>query len=231
MEPMTNFAGFADSDGKFFKQLAKKNERAWFKAHQAEFEEGWNKPMKLLLEDVRLAIDDAYAHIDLGEPKVFRIFRDVRFSKDKSPYKTHLGGFIPLARSGKKVTDLPMALYFHVGHDERFAAAGHYMMEPESLTRFRTAVADAKRGAELERILKKLERLGFPADSHDSLKRVPKGFDPEHARAELLKRKGLTVSFPALPSALLVSPKLVKWLVDQNKKVVPLVEWLVFATS
>src|SRR5262245_16866914 len=142
---MTRFEGFADADGKFFKALAKKNERAWFQSHKAEFEEGWNAPMRLLMSEVREAIDRAYPHCDLDAPKVFRIFRDIRFSKDKSPYKTHIGGYIPLRRGGKKVTDLPMALYFHVGATETFAASGHYMMESASLEGFRAAVANAQR--------------------------------------------------------------------------------------
>src|SRR3977135_1964439 len=133
---MARFEGFADADAKFFKALAKKNERAWFLAHKAEFEEGWNAPMNLLLAEVKEAIDRAYAHCDLDEPKVFRIFRDIRFSKDKSPYKTHIGGYIPLRRAGKRATDVPMALYFHVGATEAFGAAGHYMMDPQSLERF-----------------------------------------------------------------------------------------------
>src|SRR5579862_7503862 len=97
---MTEFAGFADADGKFFRALAKRNERAWFLAHKDEFETGWNAPMKALLQDLHGTIDAAYERADLGAPKVFRIFRDVRFAKDKSPYKTHIGGYIPLARSG-----------------------------------------------------------------------------------------------------------------------------------
>src|SRR5438105_4941162 len=98
---MDRFHGFADDGAKFFKALAKKNEREWFLKHKAEFEEGWNTPMKALLEEVRHAIDAIYKHADLAEPKVFRIFRDVRFSKDKAPYKTHIGGYIPLERRGK----------------------------------------------------------------------------------------------------------------------------------
>ncbi len=225
------FEGFADGDGKFFGKLAKNNERDWFLAHKTEFEEGWNAPMKALLSEVRAAIDARYPHCDLDEPKVFRIFRDVRFSKDKSPYKTHIGGFVPLKRAGKKSTDLPMALYFHVGAKEKFGAAGHYMMEPESLARFRAAVADDKRGRELAKILATLEKKGFVADSHDRFKRVPKGYDPAHPRAEMLKRKGLTVSFPAVPAALLTTPKLAKWLADGCKTTAPLVEWLAFATA
>lgn len=228
---MTAFAGFADSGAKFFKGLAKKNDRDWFTSHKSDFEDGWNAPMKLLLADVRAAIDTSYPHLDLGEPKVFRIFRDVRFSKDKSPYKTHLGGFLPLERRGKKATDLPMALYFHVGATELFAASGHYMMAPESLARFRTAVADDQRGKELVKLLASTAKAGFTADSHDALKRIPKGYDPEHPRADLLKRKGLTVGFPPIPRALLTSPKLVKWLADGCKKTSRLVEWLAFATA
>lgn len=228
---MNRFEGFADPNARFFKSLAKKNERAWFLAHKDEFEQGWNAPMKALLAEVRGAIDSGYPHCDLAEPKVFRIFRDVRFSKDKSPYKTHVGGLIPLARRGKKVTDLPMALYFHVGATETIAAAGHYMMEAESLARFRAAVADDARGRDLDRLLASLARKGFVAESHDRFKRVPKGFAPDHPRGEMLKRKGLHVSFPEVPSALLPSPRLVKWLADACKTAAPLVEWLAFATA
>lgn len=225
------FDGFADASGKFFKALAKNNERTWFLAHKADFEQGWNAPMKLLLDEVKEAVDDAYAHCDLGEIKVFRIFRDVRFSKDKSPYKTHIGGFIPLARAGRKATDLPMALYFHVGDTETFGAAGHYMMEPDSLERFRRAVAEDKRGKELDRILAALKKKGFAPDSHETLKRVPKGFAPDHPRGAMLRRKGLVVTFPALPAGLLATPKLEPWLAAHCKAVVPLVEWLAYATA
>jgi uncharacterized protein (TIGR02453 family) len=228
---MSVFEGFADDDAKFFRALARKNDRAWFVSHKAEFEQGWNAPMKQLLAQVRGAIDKSYAHCDLDEPKVFRIFRDVRFSKDKSPYKTHIGGYIPLRRSGKKSTDVPMALYFHVGATERFGAAGHYMMDPDSLVRFRTAVADEKRGKDLSKILATLAKKGLLPDSHDRYKRVPKGFDPDHPRAEMLKRKGLVVTFPALPKGMLEAPSLVKWVADQSKAAAPLVEWLVFATA
>jgi uncharacterized protein (TIGR02453 family) len=227
---MQGFEGFADTDAKFFKTLAKKNQREWFQAHKSEYEQGWHAPMKLLLAEVREAIDAVYEYSDLDDSKVFRIHRDVRFSKDKTPYKTHIGGYIPLKRAGKKATDLPIALYFHIGNGELFGAAGHYIMQPDSLARFRTAVADDKRGKELVQLLAGLAKKGFKADSHGRLQRVPKGFDPEHPRAELLKLKGLTVGFPALPKALLTSRKLVPWLVKGCKTTAPLVEWLAFAT-
>jgi uncharacterized protein (TIGR02453 family) len=229
---MGRFKGFADADGRFFKQLAKNQDREWFQAHKEDFETGWNQPMKDLLEDLREEIDDTFAHCDLGEPKVFRIFRDVRFSKDKTPYKTHIAGCIPTARTAK-VTHTPVAMYAHFGTDT-VIASGLYMMEPAELARFRTAVADGKRGGELAKILAKLEKAGYPADTmhhEDVLKKVPKGFDPEHPRGDLLRRKSLGVGFPKVPKGMLASPKLVGWLAGHVKQVAPLVEWLVFATA
>src|SRR6478609_4649795 len=131
------FSGFANE--RFFQRLAKNQDRAWFKAHQAEFELGFQAPMKELLAEVRAGIDRAYRHCELDQPKVLRIFRDVRFSKDKSPYKTNIAGLLPVNRRGN-VTEVPMALYVHVGLPNSFAAAGHYMMDARSLERFRAAV-------------------------------------------------------------------------------------------
>ncbi|MGO9835050.1 MAG: DUF2461 domain-containing protein [Polyangiaceae bacterium] len=228
---MGRFEGFADAEGKFFKSLAKNQKREWFLAHKGEFEEGWNQPMKDLLADLRAAIDRSYAHCDLGEPKVFRIFRDVRFSKDKSPYKTFVAGCIP-TKGSAKVTETPAVIYMHFG-TQNVIASGLYMMDAPVLARYRSAVADDTRGKELVKIIAKLEKDGFIADSlHDDvLKKVPRGFDPEHPRGELLRRKSLGVSFPAIPKGMLASPKLLPWLVDYAKKVVPLVEWLVYATA
>jgi len=223
-----SFQGFAEANAKFFQLLAKHQDRAWFQAHKAEFEAGWQAPMKELLAEVRAGIDRAYRHCDLDEPKLFRIFRDVRFSKDKSPYKTHVGGLIPISRRGN-VTEVPIALYVHVGQPNSFAAAGQYMMDPRSLERYRAAVAD-ERGKELVKLLAALTKKGFLVRSHDSYKRMPKGYDAEHPRAEHLLRKGLTVSFPDFPKGILTSPKFGSWLVGQAKLAAPLVEWLTFAT-
>lgn len=223
------FEGFADASASFFKRLAKHQDRAWFEAHKAEFQEGYAKPMKALLDEVASAVDGAFAHTELDAPKVFRIFRDTRFSKDKSPYKTHVGGFLPTKRDGK-ATEVPMALYLHVGQPSSFAAAGHYMMDSPALARFRAAVAD-ERGAELDKILKSLSKKGFSARSAESYKKVPKGFDPDHPRAEHLKRKGLFVELPPLPDGILAKPALSPWLAKHVAAAAPLVEWLVFATA
>src|SRR5262245_48210704 len=135
------FRGFADSKGAFFTRLAKNQDKEWFTAHKAEYETGWQAPMKLLLDGVRAKIDSAYPHLGLGESRVMRIYRDVRFSKDKSPYKTWMGGGVPLAqRKSSKLPEAPSALYFHVSPKECFGGAGMYMMDPTTLARFRKAL-------------------------------------------------------------------------------------------
>ena len=219
------FEGFADRDRRFFRALARNQRREWFAAHRREYEDGWLEPMKALLAEIRERIDAFFPHHPLAEPKVFRIYRDVRFAKDKSPYKTHIGGYVAIGDAGRGPS-VPAALYVHLGATEVFVAAGQYMMDPGQLARFRDAVLDDRRGPALAGTLHRLTRAGFAVGSHDVLQRVPRGVDPTHPRAELLKRKGLIVTFPDPPRRLLVRHALVDWLVTRTKRVVPLVEWL-----
>jgi uncharacterized protein (TIGR02453 family) len=223
------FEGFADRDARFFKALATHQSREWFAAHRDEYEGGWLVPMKLLLAEVRERLALLYSREELAAPKVFRIYRDVRFSKDKAPYKTHIGGYLGIDGSAAGPGGAA-ALYLHVGADELFVCAGQYMMDGEQLKRFRAAVVDAKRGKELTTLLRPLLRAGFTVGSYEQLQRVPRGFDPEHPQADLLRRKGLIVSFPAPARSLLVSRKLVDWLATHSKRAVPLVEWLAAVT-
>jgi len=226
----SRFEGFADRDGRFFRALAKNQRREWFEAHREEYEQGWLAPMKVLLAEVRKRIEPFFAHEPLAEPRVFRIHRDVRFSKDKSPYKTHIGGYVAIDGAGRGPS-APAALYVHVGAAEVFVAAGQYMMDADQLASFRTAIVHEARGEEIGGLLRRLTRAGFAVGSHDELQRVPRGFDPAHPRADLLKRKGLIVSFPAPPRDLLVSRSLVDWLVPHTKRAAPLVEWLAAVTT
>jgi len=221
----SRFEGFADREGRFFRALAKNQRREWFAAHRDEYDAGWRRPMQALLAEVRERLDRVFPRHPLAAPKVFRIHRDVRFAKDKSPYKTHIGGYVAIEGSG----DGPGAaapLYLHVAATEVFVAAGQYMMDPAQLARFRAAVLDDRRGGELARSLATLERAGFARGAHTTLQRPPRGTDPDHPRADLLRRKGLIVSFPALPRELLVRRDLVPWLVRHAKRAAPVVEWL-----
>jgi uncharacterized protein (TIGR02453 family) len=186
--------------------------------------------MQALLGEVRARIEPRFRHEPLAAPKVFRIHRDVRFSKDKAPYKTHIGGYVGIDGAGQGPS-APAAVYVHVGADELFVAAGQYMMDAAQLARFRGAVVDPTQGETLAALLRKLGRAGFELASYDTLQRVPRGFDAAHPRADLLRRKGLIVTFPELPRRLLTSRALVDWLVTHVTRTVPLVEWLAAVTA
>jgi uncharacterized protein (DUF2461 family) len=105
------------------------------------------------------------------------------------------------------------------------------MMEPDQLARYREAVLDAKTGAALAKIVAGLERAKFTVVSHDELKNVPRGMDPDHPRAALLKRKSLAVEFPPLPKKVIVTRAFVGWLVERIERARPLVEWLAEETA
>ena len=232
MQPLTPFDGFADADAKFFRNLTKNQNRDWFQAHTHEYEDGYVTPMNALLEEVRPQIARFFGDYAVGAPKIFRIYRDVRFSKDKSPYKTHIGGYLPLTRGANmgRGLELPAPLYLQIG-SETFVGAGSYMLSPEKLTRFRDAILDERLGKALVKLCDKLTKAGFVVESSDALKTVPRGFDPAHPRAEWLKRKSLTVGFPPLPQELLVSRELIDWLVKATKQAAPLMLWLADATG
>ena len=224
------FEGFADRDARFFRALARNQRRTWFEAHRREYEDGWLAPMKALLAEVHERIDAFFPQHPLAAPKIFRIHRDVRFSKDKAPYKTHVGGYVAIDGGGAGPS-AAAALYVHVGAGELFVCAGQYMMDPAQLARFREAVLDERHGGELTALLRKLTRAGFTVGSHDVLKRAPRGLDPDHVRADLLRRKGLIVTFPEPARGLLVKPAFVDWLVTHTKRAVPLVTWLAAAAE
>ena len=223
------FEGFADGTVKFFRALAKHQDRAWFAAHKAEYDTGWADPMGTLLAEARARLDGAYPHVELAEPKVFRLHRDVRFAADKSPYKTSVSGVVT-ARRGGKVTEAPAALYVQLGL-ESFVGAGLYAMDAPTLARYRAAVLDDSRGAELARIVRALEKKGFQASAAEELKSAPRGIDPAHPRIDLLRKKGLVVSFPPIPAGAVTGRAFLDWVATEAKRAAPLVTWLVFETA
>lgn len=226
-KPAVRFEGFADGKAAFFEQLLLHNDRDWFEAHRAEYQEGWLRPMEALLGEVRERLRATYGEA-LGKAKVFRLHRDLRFARDKSPYKTHIGGLLPLAApaEGRSQVEVPAALYLHVSHRELFAAAGLYGMDPAALARHRAALLDGRRGRELDRILASLRRRGLTFEARESLKRAPPGVAPDHPRAALLRMKGLIAVTPELDRALLPSRKLLDPLVRFARACALLNRWL-----
>ena len=220
----STFDGFDRNAMQFWHELAAEMSKEWFVANKQRYEDQWVAPMTALLDEVRRKLAPAYKPLALGAPKVLRIYRDVRFSKDKTPYKTHIGAAITVA--DKTVGEGGnTAMYVHLGVEEEFVGVGCYIFDADKLARWRKAVV-GKPGAALVPLIAKLRKAGYAVGGHDDYKKVPRGFDPDHPRAELLKMKGLTGGFPEIPAGLLCKPGFGDWLVKHGKALAPLVIWL-----
>jgi uncharacterized protein (TIGR02453 family) len=222
-----SFDGFSKEGTRFFVELARRQDRDWFKAHKEDFESLWMAPLRELLAELQPVVARAYRGSKLKPPKIFRIYRDVRFSKDKSPFKTNVAAMIGLQGGGSDSEEMggPAALYMHLGLEDIFAA-GHWAFSPAQLARFRKLVDEKKTGADLAKRVGALEKMGFTVSAFETLKRVPAGLDPEHPRAPLLKNKGLGLTFPKVDAAVHRSPKLLPWLASRIEESAPVVSWL-----
>jgi uncharacterized protein (TIGR02453 family) len=217
----TKFAGFSREAPQFLHELSTEMNKEWFEANKPRYLELWVEPMTALLAELAAKIGKAYAPMKLGAPKLFRIYRDTRFSKDKSPYKTHVAGSIP---SGKQNGGSP--IYIHLGIDEEWVGCGTYFFDDKQLAKWRKLVAADKTGKEIAGIVGKLRRAGYSVGGHEDYKKVPKPFAADHPRAEFLKMRGLTAGFPEIPRGLLHQAKLVDWLAKHAKATAPMVTWL-----
>jgi uncharacterized protein (TIGR02453 family) len=167
------FTGFSPQALKFLRGLKKNNDRAWFAPRKELYERECLAPLRALTVDLARALHKAKIPIDADPSRVgFRIYRDVRFSRDKSPYKTNLGTYLPY----RGVRGAPGGLYIHVAPKESFAVAGFYQLDKDPLQRWREAMArDPKR---FQSVLRALERNDIAlSDSETGLKRMPRGFE------------------------------------------------------
>ena len=170
--PASPFTGFQPAATRFFKDLAANQNRAWFAEHKAEHEEFVKAPMGALVLAVTARLASTALPLN-GDPKrsLFRINRDVRFSADKSPYKTNAGAV--LSRDGSKTS--PGLVYFQFGADEIFAAAGFYRPMPDDLKLLRMGMARDPQG--WLSVRQALIDQGLTLMTEDALVRVPKGFE------------------------------------------------------
>lgn len=166
---MGAFTGWKGDFQGFFLGLQMDNSKAYFEAHRRQYEQDVKAPMQALLADLEP---------EFGKAKLSRPNRDIRFSSDKSPYKSNIyadaqaGGYVALDAKGMT------------------AAGGRYMVEPQQLARFRAAVAADKSGKELAGVVASLRKKGYEIGGQE-LKRVPPPHPQDHPRGELLKHKRL----------------------------------------
>ena len=218
---LPRFTGFSKPGISWFDGLAMAQSREWFHANKAAYELLWLNPMKSLLAELEKPLAKVHGR-KLGPAKLFRLNRDVRFSKNKNPYKTNISALIPF--EGHAAMEGPAALYLHLGLDE-VVAFGFYMLEPAALQRLRKRIIDEKTGPGLQKLVTALEKKGLSLDGMEKLKRAPLGVDPTHPRIELLKNKGLAVSRSDIPKGVRFGPELKDWIVEQAALAAPLIKW------
>lgn len=176
------FSGFPPEVFEFYAALSADNTRAFWQANKDTYRRVVREPLDGLLGELD----------DFGPFHVFRPYKDVRFAKDKTPYKDHQGAY------GE--SEGGAGFYVQISAGGMMAATGYYAMASDQLARFRAAVDQPAQGGEIERIVADLVRSGYGVGAIGELKTAPRGYPKDHPRIELLRRKGLMVSRTWPPS-------------------------------
>lgn len=174
---MSDFAGFPVAALDFYDDLEVDNTKSYWEKHKATYDADVKAPMVALVS----ALAPEFA-LDRQSYKVFRPYRDVRFAKDKTPYKTNQGAYVAVAPA--------TGWYVEISARGVRTGGGCYDMGGPRLAAYRDAVADEKTGARLTRITNKLTRAGFELGG-ETLKTAPRGYDAQHGRIDLLRHKSL----------------------------------------
>ncbi len=224
VQRVDGFSGFPPGALEFLRQLAKNNSKTWFEKERDRYQSQLVEPAKLFVAALQPALSRLQPDLRV-EPRVngsiYRINRDVRFSKDKRPYKEELA-FRFLAQGDKGEVS---GIHMRIRPDLVGIGAGMWGFQPAALARYREAVADAKTGTKLQKLIDgyTLNGCGFGGDSY---KRVPKPWPEEHPRAELLKLKGLFIGRDMEVPKELHGGEFVDWCVAHFRPFLPLHRWL-----
>jgi uncharacterized protein (TIGR02453 family) len=231
----TTFQGFRPDSIQFLVDLAENNSREWFQPRKADFERLIKRPM----EELCIALEEEFRARDIplhADParSPFRIYRDTRFSKDKTPYKTAAAASFSWAgdgadaTAGRSHTESVHASggYFHLQPGEIFAGGGVWHPDKTWLDGFRRRIVDDLDG--FERIVKEpafVETFGAVSDDGESFKRVPSGYPADHPAADLLRKKNVTFG-RRLSDEEALSPSLPMLLADTFATGTPLLRYL-----
>lgn len=174
-----SFEGFGPRLASFYQDLEDNNSKAFFDEHREVYETDIREPMERVLAEVA----DEFG----VNGKVFRPNRDVRFSKDKSPYKLNCSAIVGHGDPGSPV------YYLQVGADGLVVASGYHMMSRDQVQRFYEAIDDDRTGTELQELVAAVRDAGATVGG-SALTTSPRGYDNDHPRVELLRHKGLTLA-------------------------------------
>ncbi|CCG04565.1 DUF2461 domain-containing protein [Blastococcus saxobsidens] len=205
-----SFAGFPDEGLVFYEGLEADNSKTYWTAHRADYEAHVRAPMAALLEELAP---------QFGAAKMFRPYRDVRFSHDKTPYKTHQGAVVTLGGRGAG------SWYVQISADGLMVSGGCWRLESDQVARYRRAVADDVQGPRLEAEVARLRAGGWDIEG-DRLVRVPAGFSADDDRIDLLRHKSLHATRHWTPEDWLHTPAVPTRVRDSWRDLATLNVWL-----
>ena len=219
------FDGFARETLRFLAGIRAHNEKSWFEAHRADYQQAFLAPAVSFAEALAPRLRKIEPEIAV-EPRVngsiMRINRDLRFSKDKSPYKDHLDlWFWTGDRKGWDAS----GFFFRLTPDRLLLGAGMYRFEPPALARYRAAVLDGRKGAALAATVAEIRKAGYDVGT-ELYKRVPAGVPADHPRAALLRHGGLHAGWEGKHPRELGSARIVDLCAKHYAAVAPLHRWL-----
>lgn len=175
---------------KFLRALKRNNKREWFHSHQQEYELSIKRPARAWLEEFRPLILKSFAQLEVSPRSIYRINRDTRFTDDKTPYKTWIGFLFRDRRFAKEIAP---ALYLGMDPTGIAMGAGIWRFDPLQRAVFRERVTCEPGASEFAQAVRALGRPGFEVMGRE-LKKIPKGYDPEHPNADFLLHNGLYAS-------------------------------------
>jgi uncharacterized protein (TIGR02453 family) len=219
------FEGFPDGTRKFLRGLAKNNRKEWFDAHRPEYDEFYVDAAKRFVCAIGPGLRKISKSVQY-EPRVngslFRINRDVRFSKDKSPYKPHLD--LWFWEGDKRGWETP-GFFFRLADTELVVGAGMHQLAKEQLPKYRAAVLDERTGKSLAKLVEQLRNDGYRVGGA-TRKTVPRGLDASHPRAALLLHEGLFAVMESPPPKSLGTPRFVDDCLKWFRGAYPVSKWL-----
>lgn len=224
MNDSINFTGFPKAGVQFLKDLAKNNDKVWFNENKETFTTHVLQPAQAFVVALGNKLEKITpdVHADPRTDKsIFRIYRDTRFSADKSPFKTHLGIF--WWEGDRPKMECP-GFYFHLEPPKLLMGYGHYMFSKPMLKTYRESVVDKKLGPALADAVKAVSKKGKIGGKH--YKQIPHGFDADHPNAEFLLYNGLHCMNEIKIPAELYSRELVNFCFKWYKSMLPLHKWL-----
>jgi uncharacterized protein (TIGR02453 family) len=219
------FSGIPKGTVKFLSELSRNNEKPWFDEHRADYDEFFMRPAKELVEALAKPLKKLDPKLQ-AQPRVngsiMRINRDVRFSKDKAPYKDHLDLFF---WSGTKKGWDSSGFFFRLAPNKLLLGGGMHGFMPPVLAQYRKNVLNDKRGAELVKLATALRKRGYEVGG-ETYKKTPQGVPADHPRAALLKHSGLHSGWEGKHPKELGSARFVDFVMNHFEAVAPLHRWL-----